>query len=37
MPEKPIDSNYSKYLWTGSKRKSGTERRNRYKENTDEG
>jgi hypothetical protein len=37
MPESPIDSNYSKYLWTSHKRRSGTERRNRYKEKTDKG
>ena len=30
MPESPIDSNYSKYLWTSQKRRSGTERRNRH-------
>lgn len=27
MPESPIDANYSKYLWTSRKRKSGTKRR----------
>lgn len=27
LPESPIDSNYSKYLWTSHKRRSGTERR----------
>jgi hypothetical protein len=28
LPESPIDSNYSKYLWTSHKRRSGTKRRN---------
>jgi hypothetical protein len=27
LPESPISSNYSKYLWTSHKRRSGTERR----------
>jgi hypothetical protein len=35
MPENPIDSNYSKYLWTTRKRRSGTQKRDRYREKTD--
>lgn len=37
MPENPIDSNYSKYLWTSHKRRSGTKRRNRHLEKTNQG
>ena len=32
IPESPIDTNYSKYLWTSRKRRNGTKRRNRYEE-----
>lgn len=31
LPENPISSNYAKYLWTSHKRRSGTERRNKFR------
>jgi hypothetical protein len=37
MPENPIDSDYSNYLWTSHKRKSGTPRRKIYRKKTDDG